>query len=603
MRSRTSEQVSTTVTGAETVEWDLGDLYGAVSDPALERDADEALAAAQRFRERYAHRVARLEADELLEATAEFERIKALTFRVWLFAKLSTDTDTLDAEAARAFQRAVERRTATETELLFFHLEWVAADEDRAVALAQEPRLERYSYFLRAQRRFRPHVLSEAEERVAAEKSLGGVKAWERLNTNLLAQIRIRVDSEELTPFEAVQRLRVTSDHEIRRHVAEALSDALESDLGTRAAVLNAVATDRAVEDRLRAYPTWISHRNLENDIRDDAVDALIDAVISRSEIPHRLFRLRARLLGLPRLAEYDRTASVADDPALLPWSETRELLVSSYSAFSPIAGEIVRRMFDCNHIDAARRAGKAAGLYCSFPLPGTDPYIFVTYTGSRRSALVLAHELGHAIHGVLAVERGYLSARVPLTLAETASVFGEALVFEALLERAVTPQARLELLIERLDDMIGTTFGTIAWNRFEDAVHEEHRAEGDLNPARLNELWVNAHVSYHGDAVEPTPGFGNWWSFIPHWVWLPGYAYAYAFGFLLSLSIYHRYREEGDALVEPILDLLAAGASAPPSELARSVGIDLDDPNLWHRTLDVVDELVSEAEALAKHV
>jgi oligoendopeptidase F len=589
-------------TGAEKVEWDLRDLYASRFDPRWRRDADEALRAAEAFRLRYVGGVAALGAEELVDATQEYERIVSLMFRVWLFAKLASDTDTTDSECARLLQLAVQRQTAVETELLFFKLEWAAVDEEKARPVLDDPRTERFAQFLRAQRRFREHLLSEAEERVAAEKELGGVKAWERLNTNLLAEIRVRFEGEEMAPLAALQRLQVTPDRDTRRRIAEALGDALERNITTRASVLNAVATDRAVEDRLRGYPTWISHRNLENEIADNAVEALIDAVLSRCDIPHRLFRLRARLLGLPQLADYDRTAPVGDEAARISWPEARELLISTYSAFSPITGEIVRRMFERERIDAPPRAGKAASLYCSFPLPGTDPYILITYTGSRRSALVLAHELGHAIHSVLASERGYLNAQVPLTLAETASVFGEALVFDALLERAKTPKERLGLLVERLDDMTATSFATVAANRFEHAVHTEHREQGDLSVARLNELWVEAHAAYHGDAVAPTAGFGASWSFRPHFVWLPGYMYAYAFGFLLSLSIYHRYLEQGDALVEPILDLLRAGRSEPTEELVRRVGIDLDDPELWQRALALLDDRLSEAESLAGH-
>jgi oligoendopeptidase F len=589
-------------TGAENVEWDLRDLYESPADARWRRDADEALRAAEAFRLRYAGGVAALGPDELVDATDDYERIVTLMFRVWLFAKLASDTDTTDSEPARLLQLAVERQTAVENELLFFKLEWAAVDEEKARAVLDDRRTKRYANFLRVQRRFRDHLLSEAEERVAAEKELGGVKAWARLNTNLLAEIRVRFEGEEMAPLAALQRLRVTPDRDTRRRLAEALGHALERNIATRASVLNAVATDRAVEDRLRRYPTWVSHRNLENEIADDAVEALIDAVLSRSDIPRRHFRLRARLLGLPRLADYDRTAPVGDEAARISWQEARELLISTYSAFSPITGEIVRRMFERDHIDAAPRAGKAASLYCSFPMPGTDPYILITYTGSRRSALVLAHELGHAIHFAFASERGYLNAQVPLTLAETASVLGEALVFDALLERAETPRRRLDLLVERLDDMIGTSFGAVAANRFEHAVHAEHRDQGELSATRVNELWLDAHTAFHGDAVEATAGFGAWWSFRSQFVWLPGYMYAYAFGFLLSLSVYHRYLEQGTSLVEPILDLLRAGRSVPTEQLVRRVGIDLDDPALWHRALDLLDDHLSEAESLAAH-
>jgi oligoendopeptidase F len=287
-------------TGAEKVEWDLRDLYEGRSDPRWKRDADEALGAAEAFRRRHAGRIATLEAGALVEATEEYERIVSLMFRVWLFAKLASDTDTTDPEYARLLQLAVERQPAVETELLFFRLEWAALDEENARAVLGNPRTQRYTQFLRAQRRFREHLLSEAEERVAVEKELGGVKAWERLNTTLLAAIRVRIEGEEMAPLAALQRLRVTPDRDTRRRIAEALSDALEQNIATRVSVLNAVATDPAVEDRLRGYPTWISYRNLENEVADADVDAE-ERPLAHERTPRRAGSRARRQCSAPR--------------------------------------------------------------------------------------------------------------------------------------------------------------------------------------------------------------------------------------------------------------------------------------------------------------
>lgn len=592
-----------TESGAEGVEWSLAELYDGPDDPRILGDLDEAAEAAKALAGRIRGRVGELSADELAAALAERERITSLVDRAHAYAELLHAADTSDDAHGALLQLALERATPVETELLFFDLEWLDADDAHAEAVLADDAVERYRGFLRAARRYRPHVLSEPEERLEAEKRVTGRDAWTRLYDQLLAELRVRVQDRDLPFDEAYARLLRATAQKERRTIAEAIGDSLQPGLRTRAFILNTIAGERAVEDRLRGYPTWISARNLGNQLSDEAAQALIDAVIGRYDIIHRYWALKARLLGLPKLYDYDRVAPVSvGAPAHITWTESREIVTDSFASFAPEAGGIIDRMFERQRIDPAVRPGKGTGAFCK-SVAEREPFVLMSYTGDARSVLVLAHELGHALHGVLSNDRGVLSMRPPLTLAETASVFGEAITFRAMYERIEDPGARLELLVRRIDDAQATVFRQIALNRFEDAVHTHRREEGEVGIDRLGEIWRTEARRLSGDAVELTEGFTSWWSFIPHFVFLPGYVYAYAFGYLFSMAIYRRYLTEGEDVVEPLLELLRAGGSAPPDELARRLGFDLDDPALWSQGLESISELVDEAEALAEQV
>ncbi len=593
---------TTTATGAETIEWDLSDLYEGPDDPRLQREMEEALSAARAFRERYHGRLADLSAGELAEATVEFERIESIVDRAGAFAQLRFAADTSDEARGALVQRLSEGATAIETEVLFFDLEWAGIGEEDAEKLLADVSLARYANVLRARRRYRPHLLSEPEERLDAEKSLTGASAWTRLFYELTADLRVRVDGDEVSLDEATARLARFPDGDERRQTAEAITETLRPGLRTRNFILNTILNERAIDDRLRGYGTWISTRNLSNQITDEAVDSLVAAIVARYDVPHRYYALKARLLGVDRLADYDRFAPLEGVPATVPWEEARETVLEAFSSFSPLAGDAVGRFFDERWIDAALRPGKMNGAFCA-DAADRHPYVLMNYSGERRSVLTLAHELGHGLHGALSGPLGLLNSRLPLTLAETASVFGEAITFQILLEREGDPKARLDLLTNRIEDTLATVFRQIAMNRFENAVHTARRTSGELPVERVGELWAAEQERMLGGAVEVTSGYRTWWSYVPHFIFAPGYVYAYAFGYLFSLAIYRRYVDEGEALVEPILDLLRAGGSVPPVELARRIGFDVEDPAFWSQGLDAISDLVDEAEALASEL
>ena len=329
---------------------------------------------------------------------------------------------------------------------------------------------------------------------------------------------------------------------------------------------------------------------------------ALVEAATSRYDVPQRYYKLKARLIGLDRLEHYDRFAPVGSDAEKTSWDEARRIVVDAYTDFTEETGEIIGRFFDEQWIDGPVRPDKRTGAFCATTVPGVDPYILMNYTGDRRSILTLAHELGHGLHGVLAQPLGYFNSSTPLTTAETASVFGEALTFERLLADEDDPRRRLDLLTGRIEDAIATTFRQIAMNQFEHAAHTERREKGELAPERVGELWLEAQTALFGDSVS-VEGYGPWWSYIPHFTGSPGYVYAYAYGYLFSLAIYRRYVTDGDSMVEPYLDLLRAGGSWSPEELAQLVGLDLTDPAIWASGIDALAEELDEAERLAAEI
>jgi len=587
-------------TGADEVAWDLSDLYASGDDPRIESDFAEAEAAATAFRDRYYGKVANLSAAELAEAIDERERIESIATRALYYAHMSFSTNMADPARGALVAKLGEKAAVLETQLLFFGLEWAAIEDGPADALLADPALGHWRHWLFAQRVFRPYLLTEPEEKIITEKAVSGISAWSRLYEEVLGAMRIDLPGEgDPVSLETAMAKLYSSDRDERRGAAEAVTVALEPGLRTRTSIFNTILVDKWIDDRLRGYPTWISSRNLSNETTDDAVQALVDATTSRNDVPQRYYRLKAKLLGLDRIEHYDRFAPVADDSSKTSWDEARRIVVEAYASFSSEAGAAVERFFDDRWIDAPVRPDKRHGAYCATNVPGVHPFVFMNYTGNRRSILTLAHELGHALHGSMAQPLGLFNASTPLTTAETASVFGEALTFKGLLAAEDDPRRRLDLLTGQLEDAIATTFRQIAMNRFENLVHTGRREQGELSTDRLNELWIECQAELFGDSVG-IGSYDTWWSYIPHFTNTPGYVYAYAYGYLFALAIFRSYQREGDAIVAPYLDLLRAGGSKPPEELARMVGLDLTDPSIWASGIEAMSDELDEAEALA---
>lgn len=590
--------MTTNVQDANDVVWDLEHLVDGKGEEGVDEILAQADAAAAEL-EGFRGRIAELDGPRMIDLMRRLGELRELVGRAGSYASLRYVTDTTDAARGALMQRVQERATAINTSLLFIDLEWAALSDDQAKAVLDTDGIEFVRHHLETARLHRDHLLSEPEERILNEKAVTGRNAWSRLFSELQSTITVELDGQTATLEEGLSRLSSPVPDE-RKTAAEAVTEGLAPGLRTRAFVFNTLLHDKAIDDRLRSYDTWLSSRNLANEATDASVEALTDAVRARYDIPQRWYSLKARLLGVDRLADYDRNASVSTTDPEVGWEEARSLVLDSYDSFSPDMGKVARRFFDEQWIDAGTRPGKRPGAFCSYTVPSVHPYVLLNWTAKRRDVLTLAHELGHGIHAVLSQPQGVFHHFTPLTVAETASVFGETVVFGRLLERCPDADAKLSLLAESIEGAIGTVFRQVAMNRYEHAVHTARRTEGELSVERFNELWSETQSDMLGPDVEITEGYRTWWSYIPHFIGTPGYVYAYAYGQLLALSVYHQYEQQGSDFVPRYLHLLSSGGSMAPEDLGRIVGCDLADPGFWDGGLALVEAQLEAAEAAA---
>src|SRR3954452_21920570 len=601
-RPPTRNVLGMTVTDVQEVAWDLDPLVEGEGAAGADRRLAEADERAAAFAERYAGRVTDLDGPGLVAAIDELQAISELVARAGNYAHLRFSVDTLDPANGALVARVSEKGTAVETKLLFFDLEWAALDDARAEELLGADGLDTSRHFLRTVRRYRPHLLSEPEEKIVTEKAVSGRDAWTRLFSEQTSALQVKVaDEDEPVKLDVALARLMSPDREVRRSTAEAVTAALEPGLRTRGYIYNTIAQDKATDDRLRGFPSWISSRNLSNEASDESVEALVEAVRSNYDLPQRWYRLKAQLLGIERLADYDRMAAIETEEVHVEWPEATDIVLTSFHEFSPVLHDTAKRFFDERWIDAPVRPGKRGGAFCAYTVPELHPYVMLNYTARRGDVLTLAHELGHGVHAVLGARQGIFHMSTPLTMAETASTFGEEIVFDRLLELADTPDSRLSLLARNIEGSIATIFRQTAMNQFEDRAHNARRSEGELSVERIGDLWAETQAELLGDSVELTPGYRMWWSYVPHFIGTPGYVYAYAFGQLLALSVYRLYVEQGDAFVPRYLELLAAGGSRSPEELGRLAGVDLSDPGFWDAGLELVEETLAKAEAAAR--
>ncbi|MEO8323285.1 MAG: M3 family oligoendopeptidase, partial [Actinomycetota bacterium] len=446
----------------------------------------------------------------------------------------------------------------------------------------------------------RDYLLTEPEEKILTEKSVTGSSAWNRLFSELSSAIVVEIDGEE-KPLEEGLSMLSSPDREVRRKTAEAVTEGLEPGLKTRAFVFNTLLHDKATNDRLRGYEHWLRARNLSNEASDESVEALVTAVRNRYDIAQRWYRLKAKLIGVDVLSDYDRNASLDASDETVEWPRAKEIVLDGYRSFSDELADLCEEFFDGRWIDAPVRPGKRPGAFCSYTVPSHHPYVFLNYTSRRRDVLTLAHELGHGVHAALARPQGPFHQSTPLTLAETASVFGETVIFGRLLGMTDDPESRLSLLAENVEGAIATVFRQVSMNRFEDLVHNARRSEGELSIERFGDLWEESQREMFADTIEITPGYRNWWSYVPHFIGVPGYVYAYAYGQLLALSVYKQYEERGADFVPSYLELLSAGGSMAPEELGKIVDVDLTDPGFWDGGLAIIEKDLRLAEDAAK--
>jgi len=599
------------MSAVEEVTWDLSHLLDVPEAESSDGDEgtvsallDRCETLADEFATAYEGKVAGLDGPGLKKAMEQIAEISEVAGRAANFAHLRFAADTEDPANGALMQMVSERGTAIQTKLLFFELEWVEVPDERAEELLSSDGLEFAAHYLRMERRYRVHLLSKPEEKISTELSVTGRGAWTRLFDELTSALRVDLDGtdEPVSLDIALSRL-FHPDRDERKKTAEAVTEALEPGLRTRAYVFNTLLQDKAIKDRLRSYPNWLAARNLSNEASDESVQALVEAVKGRYGLARRWYETKAKLLGIERLADYDRMAAVSTDDEEIGWDAGRELVTDSFASFSPEAGDIVRQFFEGRWIDAPPTPVKRGGAFSASTVPSVHPYVLLNYTDRRRDVLTLAHELGHGLHQTLARKQGVFHQDTPLTVAETASVFAEEIVFGRLLDQADDPASRLGLLAEAVEGQIATVFRQIAMNQFEERVHTARRGEGELAVERIGELWHETQYEMLGDSVEITDGYRSWWSYVPHFIGSPGYVYAYAYGQLLALSVCRLYTERGDEMVPGYLEMLSAGGSMAPEELGKLVGVDLTDPGFWDSGLALVEGQIDQAVEAAEAV
>jgi oligoendopeptidase F len=601
--NRERAEAASIPSGEELPSWDLTDLYPAPDSPELAAELDAAAEGAARFAGLYRGKVASLPGAALAKAVAEYERLDERLSKAMSYAGLVYAGDNEDAEIGRFYQGISERVNLIAADLIFFTLELNRIEDFDLKQKSADPALSHYGPWLATVRLFRSHQLSDEAERLLHERHVTGAGAWHRLFDQTIASMRFQVGNEEL-PISDALNLLSDSDRSRRKAAAEAVGAGFDRQIRTYALITSTLAKDKQIDDKWRDYARPVSSRNLANQVEDAVVDALATAVkASYAKLSHRYYTLKARWLNgdsaTPVLDYYDRNAPLPGDPDRhFSWSEARDLVLDAYGRFSPRLADVGKRFFDNSWIDAPVRPGKQSGAFAHPVVPSAHPYLLLNYHGKSHDVMTLAHELGHGVHQVLAGPQGHLMSATPLTLAETASVFGEMLTFQAMLARTADAAERRFLLASKVEDMLNTVVRQTAFFDFETRVHAA-RADGELTAETLGEIWLAVQRESLGPALRFDSGYRHFWAYIPHFIHTPFYVYAYAFGDCLVNALYAVYQKGEPEFAERYLDMLAAGGTKGHRELLAPFGLDAADPAFWHKGLDIIGGFIDELERL----
>ena len=587
-------------------EWNLTDLYAAIDDPRIKADLDRAEADCIAFEKEFKGRlIAIAEAPSggatLGAALRRYEAIEDLLGRVISYAGLVYAGDTTDPRIAKFYGDVQERLTAISLHLLFFTLELNQIDDKALMQALDDPIFGHYRPWVEDVRKEKPYQLEDRIEQLFHEKSVTGYSAFNRLFDETIAALRFTVNGKKLA-LEPTLNFMQDPDGKKRRAAAEALAKTFGENLRLFALITNTLSKDKEISDRWRGFQDVADARHLSNRVEREVVDALVSAVrASYPKLSHRYYRLKAHWFGKKALPHWDRNAPLPKvDMKSIKWPQARDTVLSAYGAFSPRMADIARRFFDEKWIDAPVRPGKAPGAFAHPTVPSAHPYVMLNYQGKPRDVMTLAHELGHGVHQVLAAPNGPLMAPTPLTLAETASVFGEMLTFKRLLSETTDRKQRKAMLAGKVEDMINTVVRQVAFYSFERRVHTE-RKNGELTSERLGEIWMDVQRESLGPAIELKPGYETFWSYIPHFIHSPFYVYAYAFGDCLVNSLYAVYEKAESGFAERYLAMLSAGGTKHHAELLRPFGLDARDPHFWQGGLSVIEGMIGELEAMEK--
>nr|WP_246091533.1 M3 family oligoendopeptidase [Swingsia samuiensis] len=578
--------------------WDLSDLYTSFDDPKIESDFSHLEKASKTFSQEWKGKLHQVDGKALATAFAEYERIEEGLGRIASFSQLGFAAHTTDPAWGRFAQGVQERMTDISAYLLFFSLEINRLDDEQIKGLLSASEMQKWKPYLRDLRVFRPYQLSDEVEQVLMDKSVTGRSAWNRLFDETMASLTVTLE-DQVKPLGEAFNMLTSSDRDKRKAAAEQISKVLQENSRLLTMITNTLAKDKAIGDKLRGYPRPMSSRNRANMVEDEVVDALVAAVDEAyPRLAHRYYKLKAKWLGLDKLEHWDRNAPLPGVPdTVLSWDQGKEIVRNAYTNFDPALGKLVERFLMHPWIDAAPLPGKSAGAFAHPTVPSAHPFILMNYHGRARDVMTLAHELGHGVHQILAGQKqGYLNSATPLTLAETASVFGEMLTFQSLLDRETDPKKKRHLLASKVEDMLNTVVRQIAFYQFEVRVHEE-RAKGELSSERIGEIWREVQERSLGEAFHFTPDYDAYWSYIPHFIHSPFYVYAYAFGDCLVNALYGVYQEQPEGFSEKYRTMLEAGGTLRHKELLAPFGLDATKSDFWRKGLDVISGLIDQLE------
>jgi oligoendopeptidase F len=580
-------------------EWNLADLYAAPDAPAFANDLAEGERAAKAFADRYRGKLASLSGEDLGTAVRKYEMLSETLGKTGSYAQLYYVGDTTDPKRAKFYGDVSQKLTEISTLLLFFELELNRIDDATLADKMKAPALAHYRPWIENLRKEKPYQLDDKIEELFLEKSQTGFGAFNRLFDETMADLRYTVDGEELTLEPALNLLQHPQEAK-RKAGSDALAATFKKNQRLFTLVTNTLAKDKEISDRWRGFKDIADSRHLSNRVEPEVVAALVEAVrAAYPRLSHRYYAMKAKWLGKDRLPHWDRNAPLPnEDTREVPWSEAQDMVLDAYGDFAPEMAAIAKRFFDRRWIDAPVRPGKAPGAFAHPTVPSAHPYVLLNYLGKTRDVMTLAHELGHGVHQVLAGGQGALMAQTPLTLAETASVFGEMLTFQRLLKNTTEPKKRKALLASKVEDMINTVVRQIAFYAFERKVHTA-RQSGELTPDQLAAFWLEVQGESLGPAIEFKDGYETFWCYIPHFIHSPFYVYAYAFGDCLVNSLYARYRESAEGFRDKYFAMLKAGGSKHHAELLKPFGLDATDPDFWRKGLSVIEGFIDELETI----
>ncbi len=579
--------------------WDLKDLYKGMNDKKLERDLVKLETEAAKFRKRFEGKLKRARGERIAKAVRDYEVLSDGLGKIMSFAGLLHAGNMTDPEISQFFQTMKERATVISSETLFFTLELNRLDEAKYQEKLQVPELAHYKPWLSEVRSYKDHQLSDELEAFLLEQSVSGRGAWVRLFDETMASLRFPFQGEELTSAVVLSKLSDT-DEKVRKEAAKSVGKVLGDNINLFTLITNTLAKDKEIANRWRKFERPVSSKNLDNQVEDEVVDALAKSVSDGySKTAHRYYALKAKWMGKEQLEYWDRNAPLPTaNETLVPWGQAKEKVLDAYYAFSPDLGDVGKLFFDNAWIDVPTRPGKSPGAFAHPTVPSAHPYLLLNYQGKTRDVMTLAHELGHGVHQVLAGEQGALMAGTPLTLAETASVFGEMLTFRKLLAEQTDPVNRKIMLAGKVEDMINTVVRQIAFHQFETALHDA-RKESELLPEDIGSIWLKVQEDSLGPAIRWDDEYKNFWSYIPHFIHSPFYVYAYAFGDCLVNSLYAVYENAEEGFAEKYLDMLRAGGSKGHKELLAPFGLDASDPNFWDQGLSLLSRFIDELEEM----